>query len=203
MVRQYVTDLYVPAARASAALAVSGTPGHQGAGPAGGDAAAGADPAGRPAAGGEAAGPVGADSYAGARRLADWKRRVTAAWPGVRVDHVEADDGALTPGGQLTIRASIVLGELTPDDVAVEVVYGQAGDDDEIIDPVRRALTPDGESAADDAIRYTGTAELGEPGPFGYTVRVLPRHPQLSSPAELGLITVPAVTAGMVNGDLR
>ncbi|HEY1643980.1 MAG TPA: alpha-glucan family phosphorylase [Streptosporangiaceae bacterium] len=196
MVRQYVTDLYVPAARASAALAAGGNPGvpgHPGAGPAGDDSA-----------GESGAGESGAgDSYAGAQRLAAWKRRVTAAWPGVRVDHVEADDGALTPGGRLTIRASIVLGELTPDDVAVEVVYGQAGDDDEIIDPVRRALAPDGESAGDGAIRYTGTAELGEPGPFGYTVRVLPSHPQLSSPAELGLITVPAATAGMVNGDLR
>ena len=69
-----------------------------------------------------------ADSYA-APAAGGWKRRVTAAWPGVRVDHVEADDGALTPGGRLTIRASIALGELTPDDVAVEVVYGQAGDD--------------------------------------------------------------------------
>jgi starch phosphorylase len=51
--------------------------------------------------------------------------------------------------------------------------------------------------------RYIGEAELGEPGPFGYTVRVLPSHPLLSNSAELGLVTVPAATAGMLNGDLR
>ncbi|HEU5417107.1 MAG TPA: alpha-glucan family phosphorylase [Streptosporangiaceae bacterium] len=210
MVRQYVTDLYVPAAQASAALAGGGnqgTPARPGsAGAAGGSAgAAGPAAATAGAAGASADGDGGAagEAYAGARRLAAWKRRVADAWPGVRVEHVEADDGDLTPGGQLTIRASIALGELTPDDVAVEVVYGRAGDADEIIDPVRRPLIPDGESAGDGAIRYTGTAELGEPGPFGYTVRVLPRHPLLSSPAELGLVTVPATTAGMVNGDLR
>jgi len=210
MVRQYVTDLYVPAAQASAALA--GKPGSGGSGPgglgssggpfgSGGDATgvAGVVPGDRGADGPGAAG----EAYAGARRLAAWKRRVTDAWPGVRVEHVEADDGDLTPGGQLTIRASVALGELSPDDVAVEVVYGRAGDADELIDPVRRALAPDGESAGDGAIRYTGMAELGEPGPFGYTVRVLPSHPMLSSPAELGLVTVPAATAGMVNGDLR
>jgi glycogen phosphorylase len=180
MVRQYVTDLYVPAARSSAALAV-------------GDEAVGAVVG--------AAG--GAGGFAGARGLAVWKQRVTAAWPGVRVEHVETDDGDLTPGGRLTIRASIALGDLSPADLAVEVVYGQAGDSDEILNPVRRTLVLDGEPGHDGVARYVGQAELGEPGPFGYTVRALPSHPLLSNPAELGLVTVPAATTGMVNGDLR
>ena len=51
--------------------------------------------------------------------------------------------------------------------------------------------------------RYVGHAELGEPGPFGYTVRVLPSNPLLPNPTELGLVAVPAAAAGMVNGDLR
>jgi glycogen phosphorylase len=188
MVRQYVTELYVPASRSSAALAA-------GAG-IGVDRADGAD--------GVARGDVdAAGRFVGARELAAWKQRVTAAWPGVRVEHVEADDGDLTPGGHLTIRASVALGDLSPDDVAVEVVYGRAGDADEIIDPVRQPLALDGESAIDGVARYVGEAQLGEPGPFGYTVRALPSHPLLSNPAELGLVTVPAATAGMVNGDLR
>jgi starch phosphorylase len=139
----------------------------------------------------------------GARELAAWKRRVIAAWPGVRVEHVEADDADLVPGGRLDIRASVALGELSPQDVTVEVIYGPAGDNDEIIDPVRRPLTLDGRLSPDGAARYVGEAELGEPGPFGYTVRALPCHPLLSNPAELGLVAVPAATAGMVNGDLR
>jgi starch phosphorylase len=107
------------------------------------------------------------------------------------------------PGGRLAIRASVALGDLTPEDVTVEVVYGPAGDADEIINPVRRPLTLDGRLTPDGAARYVGEAELGEPGPFGYTVRALPSHPLLSGPAELGLVSVPAATAGMVNGDLR
>jgi starch phosphorylase len=182
MVREYVTRLYVPAAQSSAALA----------GPAKGTPADGI-----PAGGGAA------DD--GARELAAWKRRVVAAWPGVRVEHVEADDADLVPGGRLAIRASVALGGLSPDDVTVEVIYGPAGDSDEILSPVRRplALDLDGRPAPDGALRYVGEAELGEPGPFGYTVRALPNHPLLSNPAELGLVSVPAATAGMVNGDLR
>jgi starch phosphorylase len=44
---------------------------------------------------------------------------------------------------------------------------------------------------------------LDRPGPFGYTVRVLPRHALLDSRAELGLVTYPQAPAGMTNGDLR
>ncbi len=44
---------------------------------------------------------------------------------------------------------------------------------------------------------------LDRPGPFGYTVRVLPNHRLLDSRAELGLVTYPQAPAGMTNGDLR
>jgi glycogen phosphorylase len=168
MVRQYVSDLYAPAARSSRLLAAP-SPG----------------------------------PFDGARELAAWKERVTKAWPGVRIEHVEADDGDLSPGGQLTVRASVALGSLGPADVGVEVVYGRAGDSDEIIDPARSPLRLDGEVSPDGVARYAGSAELGEPGPFGYTVRVLPEHRLLSGPAELGLVTLPGGPTGMVNGDLR
>ena len=37
---------------------------------------------------------------------------------------------------------------------------------------------------------YTGTVPLERSGSFGYTVRVVPKHPLLASDAELGLIAV-------------
>ena len=126
-----------------------------------------------------------------------------AAWPEVRVGHVEADDGDLSPGGRLTVRASVALGSLSPYDVTVEAVYGRVGDSDEIIDPVRSPLRSDGTAGPDGSARYVGEAELGKPGPFGYTVRVLPSHALLAGPAELGLVAMPDAPAGMVNGDLR
>jgi starch phosphorylase len=85
----------------------------------------------------------------------------------------------------------------------VEALYGRAGDDDEIADPVRAELALEGQPGADSVAWYGGEAVLGKPGPFGYTVRVLPRHPLLSAPAELGLVTVPGTPTGMVSGDLR
>jgi glycogen phosphorylase len=52
-------------------------------------------------------------------------------------------------------------------------------------------------------MRYSGELPLDRPGPFGYTVRVLPRHALLDSRAELGLVTYPQAPTGMTNGDLR
>jgi glycogen phosphorylase len=174
MVREYVTELYLPAARSSQALAAGGP------------------------------------RFAGARELAAWKDRVTKAWPEVGIEHVEAEDSPQSPGARLVVRASVALGELSPDDVTVQVVYGAAGEEDEIIDPAFADLTLDPEGAgagssprASASARYVGEARLGRPGPFGYTVRVLPRHPLLAGPAEMGLVTVPVAPAGMVNGDLR
>jgi starch phosphorylase len=146
-------------------------------------------------------GPGGA--FAGAAELTAWKQRVADAWPGVRVELVETDDGEQSPGSKLTVRAGVALGELSPEDVTVEVVYGRAGDDDEIADPVRGGLMLEAQPGPDSVAWYCGEAVLGRPGPFGYTVRVLPRHPLLHGPAEMGLVCVPVATAGMVSGDLR
>ena len=174
MVREYVTSLYVPATRASRALAAGG-------------------PAGR-----ATAGPFGA-----AREFSAWKRRVRKAWPGVHIEHVEADDGDRGPGGLLQVRASVALGELAAGDVAVEAVSGRVREDDEIAEPSASPLALDEAASQNGIARYTGVARLGRPGPFGYTVRVVPCHPLLGSTAELGLVAYPAGPAGMTNGDLR
>jgi len=173
MVREYVTALYVPAAASSRAL-------------------------------------TDADGFGPARELAAWKQRVIRAWPHVRIEHVESDAAGQRLGMSLAVRVSLALGELTRDDVAVEVVYGRPDEDDEIVQPAYATLTAEagqaGDSAAEDgqgAIRYCGEVPLDRPGPFGYTVRVLPSHPLLDSRAELGLVTYPQEPAGMTNGDLR
>jgi starch phosphorylase len=44
--------------------------------------------------------------------------------------------------------------------------------------------------------RFSGEVPLDRPGPFGYTVRVLPRHLLLTSRAELGCVTYPALPTG-------
>jgi starch phosphorylase len=134
--------------------------------------------------------------FSGGRELAEWKRRVVDGWEGVRVDHVESSGVPDSPqiGSTLDVRVYASLGALTPDDVDVQVVHGQVDSDDQLRDPeiVSLQLTESYEAGRH---RFEGHIELGRNGPFGYTVRILPRHEQLAAPAELGLVAWP-VTHG-------
>ena len=147
------------------------------------------------------------EGYGPARQLSTWKKRVVAAWPQVAIEHVEAEAAGTTPqalGAALSVRVSVDLGELQPADVAVEVVYGRPDSEDEILEPAYATLALDAPAAANGGLtRFAGEVSLDRPGPFGYTVRVLPNHPLLDSRAELGLVTYPEGPAGMSTGDLR
>ena len=62
------------------------------------------------------------------------------AWPQVRIEHVETEADGQALGSALTVRVSVALGALTPDDVMVEVVYGRPDDADEIVSPAYAVL---------------------------------------------------------------
>ena len=149
-----------------------------------------------------AAAADGGTQFTAARELAAWKHQVRMAWGGVRIEHVEAQDGRHTPGEGLEVRTSVAVGELSAADIGVEIVCGRVDEDHEIVEPEVTGMSLAGRMDGGTA-RYQGLAGLGRPGPFGYTVRVVPRHTLLASSAELGLVTFPEAPTGMTNGDLR
>jgi starch phosphorylase len=60
------------------------------------------------------------------------------------------------------------------------------------------------EGTTDDGkAHYVGKVPLDSTGAFGYTVRVVPNHPLMAAPAELGLLALPEEPVGMTNGTLR
>ncbi len=156
MVRDYVTELYEPAARRGDAL--------------------------------------GAAAHARARTLATWKERVRAGWSGVRVQIADPDDSVIDLGGERVVTASLELGSLSPDDVAVQLVHGSVGSNDELSINGVVALEPapadgDGDGDGDDPpYRYAGSFTCERAGRYGFTVRVVPSHPDLLTPAEMGLV---------------
>ncbi|GAA3109108.1 hypothetical protein GCM10020001_029050 [Nonomuraea salmonea] len=84
----------------------------------------------------------------------------------------------------------------------MQAAYGKVGPHDELVHPAYATLSV--QSVDDDRrAHYTGKVPLDRTGAFGYTVRVVPHHPLLVTPAELGLVTVPEEPAGMTNGTLR
>jgi starch phosphorylase len=131
-----------------------------------------------------------ADGAAGAKDLAAWKARVRAAWPDVRVEHVESGGvgDVARVGDVVTVTAYVSLGSLRPEDVDVQVAYGRATEGDDLRAGYRLgSLVPAGSHDAGRAA-FVGDVRLGRSGPFGYTVRIVPKHPLLVTSADLGLV---------------
>jgi starch phosphorylase len=129
---------------------------------------------------------LSADGHARAKALAAWKQRVREAWHGVHVDRVEGDPSSADLGGSRTVEAVVALGDLSPGDVDVQLVHGPVGQGGELTEYTIVSMAPDGDSD-DDHAHYVGTLLTERAGRYGFTVRVVPRHPDLVSPAELGL----------------
>jgi len=130
--------------------------------------------------------------YLGAVELAAWKHRVKKDWAGVRVEHVESFGVTDTAeiGGQVEVRAFVALGPLTPDDVDVQVVAGTPDGNDVLTDTALTSMSAT-ETYDDGRARYDAVVPLDHSGPFGYTVRVVPRNANLASVAELNLVALP------------
>jgi starch phosphorylase len=131
--------------------------------------------------------------YAGAQELADWKHKIRATWPDVSIDHVESSGVADAPelGETLEVRAFVSLGRLSPDDVDVQVVHGRIKHEDNLVGTTVESLSH-AETYEAGRHRFESTVRLSTTGPFGYTVRVLPRNEHLASVSELGLVTLPS-----------
>ena len=131
-----------------------------------------------------------ADGFAGAKDLADFTARVRDHWSQVQVDHVESTGVGDSPqiGETLHVNAYVSLDGLDPQDVEVQVVHGRTSHtSDDLTDASTMPLHHD-EDLGQGRHRFTGQLELSTSGAFGYTVRILPRHTLLTSPAELGLV---------------
>lgn len=135
--------------------------------------------------------PIDGVPYGAARRLADYRRRATAAWPQIEITEVDSTGLPDAPwlGSELTLTASVRLAGLRPDEVTVQAVLGRVDSGDTLLDPVTVTM-PHLRTGGDGTEVFSTTSPLPVAGAVGYTVRVLPCHPLLAADAELGLVTL-------------
>jgi starch phosphorylase len=123
-----------------------------------------------------------------ARDVAEWRQRVEHTWPQVVIRSVKTRSPAeLRVGELLAARAWVELGSLTADDVSVELYVGRLdahGDFSEACGSAMQLIGTDNECSVFEARVPPGDGS----GLHGYTVRVLPKHADLASPFQPGLI---------------
>jgi len=126
------------------------------------------------------------NKYEKARVLADWKEKIRKAWPNMEIYVNGRREGQLSLGEWIEVRAWVRAGKLQPEDLSVELVYGEANDD--LVIP-RQALPLEyTKKELDGSFRYEIRLKPDESGSIAYGVRVLPSHPALGGKHEMGLI---------------
>jgi len=137
----------------------------------------------------ERQGRLTADGMALARSLAAWKERVRDQWSKVRVESVTADSlDDVQVNTEIKAQAEVSLGALTPDDVSVELYVGLVDADGEITGARVIPMRPASDGDAGHYRFEVSSVACCRSGLHGFTVRALPRHPDLIAPFLPGLI---------------
>ncbi len=128
-----------------------------------------------------------------ATQLADWKNWMRSKWAPINIYDVALqhhDQQRIHVGDPLEIMAKVFLGEVGPEHVRVQVYYGESREN-EICAPQILDLTLDQDqpNALNGNYLYRGHIPSAESGAFGYSVRVIPTHPNMIQAHELRLIT--------------
>jgi starch phosphorylase len=124
---------------------------------------------------------LSADGFAAARGLAAWRTRVASAWPSVtvRVEEVRRHK-EMRVGDTVGVTVHVRLGELTPEDVGVEIWHGPFSAAGEIRQGSILSARHDGREGDEEI--YRAEIPCSGSGRYGYSARVLPRHADLVNP---------------------
>lgn len=130
------------------------------------------------------------EGFKHAHGLAEWRRYLQRSWSHIKVEEVKARAGndPIQVGGTLEVTARIQLGELTPQDVEVQLYHGRVDNAGQIPEAEKVIMRHNGHADGKVWV-YTGVIPCQKTGHQGYAVRVLPFHQHLQSVYEPGLIT--------------
>ncbi len=131
---------------------------------------------------------ITADAAGPARELAEWKARVTEAWPGVRITLDPAQSGVEpgVAGAGRDVVAYVDAGSLSLSELIVQAVHGpvhaDGSFDEDRLAVIPMTTTADGRSPR----RSRPIGPAGGASPCGRC----PTHPLLTGPFDIGLVAV-------------
>jgi starch phosphorylase len=121
--------------------------------------------------------------------LTTWKEKVLKNWSQVRILNVDSEPTEnLLYGSSLTVYADVDLDSLDPDDVVVEILYG----DIDATGNIRKGevvTMRHTQVSTKNVYRFEGAIPCQKTGQQGFSVRVIPSHKDLANKHETGLIT--------------
>ncbi len=126
---------------------------------------------------------LAADGGARLAPIVEWRRMFRKAGAQVNVTRVQAENNReIQVGQKIRITASVVLGEIPPEDVRVQIVSGPLNESGAIVNSFSSDMKDLG--VIENEHLYEGQLECLESGSYGFSVRVIPYHPDVRVPFE-------------------
>jgi starch phosphorylase len=127
------------------------------------------------------------DEYSETKSLAGYFEKLRKCWGGIRIIAIEATSkNVMQRGDFITVNAEIDLGQLTPEEVLVELYYGERTNQNYFVNARRAEMKSI--SAENGNYRYQVRVECVDTGLQGHTIRILPKHNALVSTYRPGFI---------------
>jgi starch phosphorylase len=131
-----------------------------------------------------------ANNWLEAKNFMTWKNNIVSNWNAIKFIKVESEhqNGEVKIGSSYKISADIDMPNLTPEDVEVQIYYGKVDDQNIAFANSFMEMTCLTKKSTSGKYKYEGVIDCSKTGQFGYTLRILPKHPLLTNKFELGLI---------------
>jgi len=125
-----------------------------------------------------------------AKEFVEWKEKILYSWNKVKVVNIESNGFIKTVhvGESLAVSADIDLGNLTPDDVNVQLYFGPV---EKLSEPHNFStvnMVPSDKNSKPGVYKFTGSINCTKSGQAGYTIRILPKNNMMINPFELGVV---------------
>jgi starch phosphorylase len=131
-----------------------------------------------------------ANQHAAAKDLAHWQSHLFEHWYEIRIEAIDVSDlGDVKVDQTISVKARINLGQLTPNDVQVELYQGSINAEGEIAHGSPVVMDYQGQDPNQPSISlYTVDIAYTSSGLQGFSLRIIPKHENLSSPYEPRLV---------------
>jgi starch phosphorylase len=132
------------------------------------------------------------NGYEKSKSKAAWKNRVLSQWNQVHIEQdsvTKADTyGEVLQGTGFSVNAIIMLGQLKPQDVSVEIYYRKVDDNGVVVEENLASRMEEAGDLGGGRYRFNGKLKPANGGNYEYTIRVFPFTPDLIHKFEMALI---------------
>lgn len=122
------------------------------------------------------------------KSLVTWKTKIKKNWDGVKVENIEYEKNkTFEVGSQIEVYSKINLNSLKPEDILVELYYGDLDSTGDILEGDSIVMDCLG-SPVNSLYKYFGKIDCRMSGQYGFAIRVLPKHEDLVNKFNPGFI---------------